>query len=106
MKAVEFHFDTKKILKSFPADVTHDIGYALHIVQMGENPKNVKKLKGFRGVYQITVKDTDGTYRTIFAFISKGQVDVFHAFEKKSNTGIKTPQIEIDKIRQRLKTLR
>jgi phage-related protein len=31
---------------------------------------------------------------------------VIHAFQKKSTTGIKTPQIEVDVIRERLKRLR
>jgi len=31
---------------------------------------------------------------------------VVHAFQKKSKSGIKTPQIEVDIIRERLKRLR
>jgi phage-related protein len=31
---------------------------------------------------------------------------VLHAFQKKSKTGIKTPQMEIDLIRERLKQLK
>jgi phage-related protein len=31
---------------------------------------------------------------------------VIHAFQKKSKTGIKTPQIEVDLIRDRLKRLK
>jgi phage-related protein len=31
---------------------------------------------------------------------------VLHAFKKKSKTGIKTPQMEVDLIRERLKRLK
>jgi phage-related protein len=31
---------------------------------------------------------------------------IVHAFQKKSKTGIKTPQVEVDPIRERLKRLK
>jgi phage-related protein len=51
------------------------------------------------------VDDFDGdTYRAVYTVRFGTAVYVLHAFKKKSKRGIKTPQSDIDLIRQRLKT--
>ena len=51
------------------------------------------------------VEDFDGdTYRAVYTVRFGTAVYVLHAFKKKSKRGIKTPQSDIDLIRQRLKT--
>tara|TARA_R110002096_G_scaffold254301_2_gene447569 strand:+ start:83 stop:412 length:330 start_codon:yes stop_codon:yes gene_type:complete len=106
MKDAVFHFDTLAIIRGFPEAERGKIGSALGVVQRGETPTNAKKLKGFKGVYQISVKGPDNTYRVIYAFVHDDKVDVISAFVKKSKTGIKTPKSEIDKIKERASKLR
>jgi phage-related protein len=45
-------------------------------------------------------------YRVIYAVKVGAALWVIHAFQKKSKTGIKTPQMEVDLIRERLKRLK
>jgi phage-related protein len=50
--------------------------------------------------------DRSGTYRAVYAVKLGADIWVIHAFQKKSVRGIKTPQREIDLIRERIKRLR
>ena len=43
------------------------------------------------------------TYRAVYTVRFAGAVYVLHAFQKKSKRGIKTPQKELNLIRERLK---
>tara|TARA_R110002110_G_scaffold415559_1_gene650659 strand:+ start:17237 stop:17572 length:336 start_codon:yes stop_codon:yes gene_type:complete len=106
LKNCTWHFDTKKVIRQFPEIVRKNVGLALYVLQRGETPTNVKKLKGLSGAYEITVRGPDNTYRVVYAFIEKDSINVISAFVKKSKTGIKTPQSEIDKIRERMKEIR
>jgi phage-related protein len=45
-------------------------------------------------------------YRTVYAVNFGEEIWVVHAFQKKSKTGIKTPQHEIDLIRERIGRLK
>jgi phage-related protein len=45
-------------------------------------------------------------FRTIYAVKIGMDIWVIHAFQKKSKSGIKTPQADVDLIRQRLKRLK
>lgn len=50
------------------------------------------------------VEDYDGdTYRAVYTVRFKEVVYVLHAFQKKSSSGIKTAQIDVDMIERRLK---
>ena len=50
------------------------------------------------------VDDFDGdTYRAVYTVRFESAVYVLHAFKKKSKQGIKTPQGDIELIKQRLK---
>jgi phage-related protein len=50
------------------------------------------------------VGDFEGdSYRAVYTVRMSQAVYVLHAFKKKSNRGIKTPQADIDLIRRRLK---
>ena len=43
------------------------------------------------------------TYRAVYTIRLQGILYVLHAFQKKSSSGISTPQRHIDLIRQRLR---
>lgn len=55
---------------------------------------------------EIALKHRGDAYRVIYAVQLAADLWVIHAFQKKSKTGIKTPQHEIDVIRERLKRLK
>jgi Phage-related protein len=102
---LEFIGTSREDLTAFPLPVKHSIGFALRFAQKCGKHPGAKPLKGFTGagVLEI-VSDFDGnTFRAVYTVRLKGVVYVLHAFQKKSRTGIKTPQGEIDKIRRRLK---
>ncbi len=81
------------------------MGQAIDDAQSGKEHPSVKALKGFggRGVLEI-VDDYDGdTYRAVYTVKFAGVVYVLHAFQKKSKSGIATPQHEVALIKSRLK---
>lgn len=92
-----------KDLKKFPEDVKDEIGYILYLVQIGQHHRNIKPLKGFNGVMEIVSDFDKDTYRAVYAMKLGDEIYVLHTFKKKSKRGIKTPQKEIEVIRQRLK---
>ncbi|WP_234016989.1 type II toxin-antitoxin system RelE/ParE family toxin [Nostoc sp. 'Lobaria pulmonaria (5183) cyanobiont'] len=61
-------------------------------------------LKGLEAVCIKLCKryDTD-TYRAVYAVKIAEKIYVLHAFQKKSKQGIKTPQADVDLIKQRYK---
>lgn len=54
----------------------------------------------------MSADDRSGTYRAVYALKIGVDIWVVHAFQKKSVRGIRTPQREIDLIRERIKRLR
>ena len=69
--------------------------------------RKAKPLAGFvGGVFEVALKHRGDAYRAVYALKVGDDLWVIHAFQKKSKSGIKTPQSEIDLIRGRLKWLR
>jgi len=104
-KPVEWIASSLKDLKEMPEDVRRFFGVALFMAQAGAKHPDAKPLKGFSGagVLEI-VEDHDGdTYRVVYTVRFAEAVYVLHVFQKKSKTGIATPQAEIEKIKTRLK---
>ena len=95
---------SKKELKAFPRGVQRDFGQALFVAQAGGVDPAAKSMKGFKGirVMEITVSYRTDTYRTVYTVTLGEYIFVLHAFQKKSKTGIKTPQKHINMINQRL----
>lgn len=94
--------DSLKNVRSFPEEVRASVGYALQLVQAGETPMNAKPFKGIgSGVYEIVKRYDNDTYRAVYAVKIGEKIYVLHAFQKKSKQGIKTPQADIDLIKQR-----
>jgi phage-related protein len=71
---------------------------------MSGNAKPMKGLDG--GVFEIALRHRGDAYRAIDAVKIGVDIWVVHAFQKKSKSGVKTPQAEIDVIRERLKRLK
>jgi phage-related protein len=98
---------SKRDFLAFPAPVQSDMGYALGVAQLGGKHPNAKPWRGEGpGVFEV-VENFDGdTYRTAYTVRFEGAVYVLHAFQKKSPSGIRTAQPDVELIRERLKRAR
>jgi len=92
-------------LLALPEPVRRAMGYAFRFAQAGVKPESAKPLKGFggAGVLEVVENHDGDTYRAVYTVKLAGVVYVLHCFQKKSKTGIATPQHTIDLIRQRLR---
>jgi phage-related protein len=65
---------------------------------------SAKPFKGVAsGVYEIVKRYDTDTYRAVYAVKIGERIYILHAFQKKSKQGIKTPQSDVDLIKQRYK---
>jgi phage-related protein len=104
LKPVDWLGDSLKVLREFPEEVQSDIGHGLYLVQAGLMPQNAKPLTGIAsGVFEIVTRFDAEAYRTVYAVKIGDKVYVLHVFQKKSKSGIKTPQQDLDVIVSRLK---
>jgi len=103
MKNITWVGDSLDNLKKFPSVVKDEIGYSLYLIQNGDNPHNIKALKGFKhGVMEIKSDFNTNTYRAVYVLKLGETIYVLHCFQKKSKSGIKTAQKDINLIKQRL----
>ena len=80
---------------------------ALANAAQGYKADIAKPLKGFDdGVFELVLKNQGNVFRVIYAVKIGSQIYVVHAFQKKSKTGIKTSQRDIEIIKKRLKQLK
>lgn len=103
VKPAVFVGSSQKDLRSFPAAVRSEIGQSLFEAQLGEHPRNAKRLKGLGAVLEIRDNFEGDTYRAVYTTRFEEVLYVLHAFQKKSTSGIATPQRHIELIRQRLR---
>jgi phage-related protein len=103
IKPTVFVGSSRKDLQGFPATVRSEIGQALFEAQLGEHPHNAKPLKGLSGVLELRDNFDGDTYRAVYTVRFEGVLYVLHAFQKKSTSGISTPQRHIDLVKQRLR---
>jgi phage-related protein len=67
MKDLTWLADSRSRVKSFPAGIQDDIGYALYAAQLGEMSVKAKPLHGLGGpVMEIAAHDASGTYRAVY----------------------------------------
>jgi phage-related protein len=104
LKPVVWVGDSLRVLRSFPAGVQDEVGYALFLAQRGGKHIAAKPLKGLgAGVVEVVADHRGDTFRAVYTVRLADCVYVLHAFQKKSKHGIATPQAEIDLIERRLK---
>lgn len=107
MRAVSWIKAAFKEFSAFPPAVQEKMKFALQVAAEGEKADIVKPMKGLgRGVYEIALPFQGDAYRAVYAVQIGTDIWVVHAFQKKSTQGIKTPQREIDVIREQLKRLK
>ena len=106
LKPLDFIGSSREDLREFPDEVKQDIGYALFEAQKGQKSEAAKPLKGFggAGVLELIERFDGDTYRAVYTVKFREVVYVLHCFQKKSKSGIKTPQQDIERMRRRLKT--
>ena len=106
LKPLKWVGGSKKSLDRLPEDVKDVFGSALLDVQYGETPDGAKPFgEGLPHEIWKIVEDYDGdTYRAVYTAAFSEVVYVLDAFVKKSKSGIKTPQGDKDRVRERFKT--
>lgn len=97
---------SKRDFKAFPVPVQKDMGVALFVVQLGRTPSSSKQWKGAgSGVYELMEDHRGDTFRAVYTVRIGDAIHVLHAFQKKSKSGIATPQPDVDLIEKRLKAV-
>ena len=97
----------RKDFEQFSIKVQEDALSALTIAAEGGKSDNTKPFKSVgSGVLEIVLKHQGDAYRVVYAVKIGKDIWVIHAFQKKSKTGIKTPQKEVDLIKKRLQMLK
>jgi phage-related protein len=80
---------------------------ALTVAAEGEKSDNTKPFRGIDGgVFEVALRHRGDAFRVIYAVKIGTDIWVIHAFQKKSKTGIKTPQMDINLIHERLRHLK
>jgi len=90
-------------LRAFPDQVKDQVGFALHLAQIGKKHDSAKPFRGLSGVFEIVSDHHSDTYRAVYAVKLGDKIYVLHAFQKKAKKGIKTPKLEVDIIKDRFK---
>lgn len=103
-KPLDWIGSSKKDFLEFPEPVKSEMGAALGLAQFGGRHPAAKPWKGQGpGVFEL-VENYDGdAYRAVYTIRFSRIVYVLHAFQKKSTTGVKTAQLDVDMIERRLK---
>lgn len=96
-----------KEFEKFPEGAQAICLTALTIAAEGGKADLAKPLHGLgSGVLEIALPFEGDAYRVVYAVQLGADIWVVHAFQKKATQGIKTPQREIDLIKDRLKRLK
>jgi phage-related protein len=97
----------RKDLLRFPDDVVRALGYALGVVQAGRTPPSAKPWKGEGpGVFELVEDRRGGTWRSVYTVRFEKAAYVLHCFQKKSPSGIRTAQKDVELVSRRLKMAR
>ncbi|MBV8525174.1 MAG: type II toxin-antitoxin system RelE/ParE family toxin [Acetobacteraceae bacterium] len=97
----------RKDFEAFPLEVQLEAARALTIIAEGGMPQLAKPLKGLgSGVMELALRYRGDAFRVVLALQAGAEICVIHAFKKKAKAGIKTPQPDIELVRERMKRLR
>jgi phage-related protein len=96
-----------KEFETFPEGARAICLTALTIAAEGGKADIAKPMQGLgSGVFEIALRFRGDAFRAVYAVQLGEEIWVVDAFQKKSIQGIKTPQREIDLIKDRLKRLK
>jgi phage-related protein len=94
--------NSRKNMREFPKKIRSDMGAALFGAQCGAMAEHVKPFKGMGGgVFEIVDRYNKNAYRLVYGVQIGDNIYVLHAFQKKSKSGIATPQQDVDLIKRR-----
>jgi len=97
----------KKEFLGFPEGAQMECFYALDVAAAGAKADIAKPMHGMgSGVFEIALRFQGDAYRVVYAVQIGEDIWVIDAFQKKSKKGVKTPQRDIDRIKNRLKWLK
>ena len=97
----------RRAFDEFPEGVRDVIVDALSVAAEGGKAGIAKPMKGLgSGVFEIALPYRGNAFRVVYAVQLGEDLWVVHAFPKKSTQGIKTPQREIELIKDRLTRLK
>lgn len=105
MRKLLIHPKAREVIRSFPEDIRDKLGQVLFELQKGFKltmPQSRPMPSVYLGVEELRTKGRDGIYRTFYFTKDARGILVFHAFVKKTQ---KTPPLEIELARKRLKEL-
>src|SRR5206468_3211240 len=95
-----------KAFETFPEGARSICLAALTIAAEGGKADIAKPMHGMgSGVFEVALP-FKGAFRVVYAVQLADEIWVVHAFQKRSTQGIKTPEREIDLIKDRLKRLK
>jgi phage-related protein len=108
MREAVFLGSSKDDLRAFPREARREAGYAIELAQDGAKHPDAVPMKGFGGasVIEVRISEDGDAYRAVYTVAFAEVVYVLHCFQKKSKSGIATPQRDLDLIAQRLKLAR
>ena len=96
-----------KEFETFPEGAKSICLAALTIAAEGGKADVAKPMHGLgSGVFEIALPFKGDAFRVVYALQLADEIWVVHTFQKKSTHGIKTPQREIELIKDRLKRLK
>jgi phage-related protein len=97
----------RKEFEAFPQGARSICLAALTIAAEGAKADIAKPMRGMgSGVFEVALPFKGDAFRVVYALQLAAEIWVVHAFQKKSTQGIKTPQREIELVRDRLKRLK
>jgi len=97
----------RKDFEQFPEEAQNICLNALTIAAEGGKADRAKPMHGLgSGVFEFALPLKGNAFRVAYAVQLGDDLWVIHAFQKKSTKGIKTPQHEIQLIKDRLKNLK
>lgn len=99
-KPLRFAGAARREISEMPAAVKTRFGYALRDIQNGETPADASPFEGSRAneIMKLTARHGGDTFRCVYAAKFPQAVYVLHVFQKKSHSGIATPQKDIDAV--------
>jgi len=107
IRAIAWIKAARKEFEEFPPVAQDNLLDALSLAAEGGMASFAKPLSGFgSGIFELALRHKGDAFRVVYAVQIADAIWVIHAFQKKSKSGIKTPKIEVDLIRDRLKRLK
>lgn len=104
-KPAVFIASARQDLRKLPLPAKQVLTYAIYLAELGRTHPDAKPMKGFGGggVLEVVENYDKNAYRAVYTVKFEGVVYVLDVFQKKSKRGRATPQLDIDRIRSRLK---